>query len=143
MRNILPLAIAFCLLVCAAGCTSNENPGPVTASRNDAIVNTQSDIIAGYIDDGISVFKGVPYAKAERFMPPENPDPWKDTLVCRTFGPKSPQTFGNSSNFRSNDAFVFKFNKEDEDEKDLLCLNIWSPGLNLSLIHISEPTRPY
>lgn len=130
MKNILPLTIAFCLVVCATGCTLSENPGPVIASGTDAIITTQSGMIAGYIDDGVSVFKGVPYAKAERFMPPVNPDPWKDTLTCRTFGPKSPQTFGYSSDFRSNDAFVFKFNKEDEDEKELLCLNIWSPGLN-------------
>lgn len=130
MKNILPLTFVFCLVVCSTGCTLRENPGPVIASASDAIVSTQSGLIAGYIDDGICVFKGVPFAKAERFMPPVSPDSWKDTLLCRTYGPRSPQTFGYSSGFRTNDAFVFRFNKEDEDEKDLLCLNIWTPGLN-------------
>jgi para-nitrobenzyl esterase len=129
MNPILQFTLASYLVVYATGCTSN-NPGPLVASDTDAIVSTQSGIIAGYVDNGINVFKGVPYAKSERFMPPENPDSWKDTLACRTFGPKSPQSLGYSSDFRSNDAFVFKFNKEDEDEKDLLCLNIWTPGLN-------------
>ena len=37
---------------------------------NIAVTNTESGKVRGYIHNGIFTYKGIPYAQAERFMPP-------------------------------------------------------------------------
>ena len=44
--------------------------GEITASSATAIAETESGKVAGYVENGIYIYKGIPYAKAERFMPP-------------------------------------------------------------------------
>jgi para-nitrobenzyl esterase len=43
------------------------------------------------MDDAIFTFKGIPYAKAERFMPPQEPDVWDGVLECNDSGPVAKQ----------------------------------------------------
>ena len=109
-----------------------SNPGPIVASDTTAIAITTAGKIIGYMDDGIYVFKGVPYAKAERFMPPEKPDSWDNVRQCRIFGPSTPQVTSNGLNWNGQDesGFIFNFNLEPEDEKELYCLNVWTQGLD-------------
>ncbi|WP_049570086.1 carboxylesterase/lipase family protein [Nonomuraea sp. SBT364] len=51
--------------------------------------------ISGLEDDGVAVFKGIPYAKspfgALRFAAPEPADPWEGTFEATRFGPPPPQ----------------------------------------------------
>ncbi|WP_219518032.1 carboxylesterase/lipase family protein [Nonomuraea ceibae] len=51
--------------------------------------------VSGLEDDGIAVFKGIPYAKIPfgplRFAAPEPADPWEGTLEATAFGPRPPQ----------------------------------------------------
>lgn len=42
-------------------------------------------------DTGLTVFRGVPYARAGRFAPPEPVEPWPDVRDATTDGPISPQ----------------------------------------------------
>ena len=42
--------------------------------------------VLGYVTDGIHVFKGIPYARAERFHQPEEPEPWEEPLDATSFG---------------------------------------------------------
>lgn len=44
--------------------------GEITASSATAIAETESGKVAGYVENGIYIYKGIPYAKAERFMRP-------------------------------------------------------------------------
>ena len=74
MKKSLILAVGTALLLCA--CANDRQgavPGPITTG-DDCIVSTSSGKILGYNDAGIYTFKGVPYAKAERFMPPQDPE---------------------------------------------------------------------
>ncbi len=49
----------------------------VITGENIAVTNTESGKVRGYINDGTYVYKGIPYAKAERFMAPTKADSWE------------------------------------------------------------------
>ena len=51
---------------------------PITAGEHTRVATTYGPI-EGYQDGNIFTFKGIKYAKAERFMAPENPDKFETT----------------------------------------------------------------
>lgn len=59
---------------------------------NTEIISTKSGSLFGIIEDRFLVFKGVPYAKAERFKPPV-PCHWDNILDCTQYGKKAMQVF--------------------------------------------------
>ncbi len=65
--------------------------GEITASSATAIAETESGKVAGYVENGIYIYKGIPYAKAERFMPPVAADKWEGVRSSRAYGPTCPQ----------------------------------------------------
>jgi para-nitrobenzyl esterase len=83
----------------------------------NSIIKTTSGNISGFIDDGIFTFKGIPYAKAERFMPPQEPDAWKGVRECTKFSKIAMQV-----NSWSPDSVM--------DEKKLFTVNVWTQGVN-------------
>ena len=58
---------------------------PITAGEHTR-VNTVYGPIEGYQDGHIFTFKGIQYAKAERFMPPEAPDKFTQLRQCKLYG---------------------------------------------------------
>jgi para-nitrobenzyl esterase len=88
------------------------------------IINTKYGKIQGYIQKGIKIFKGIPYAAPPmnelRFMPPKPPAAWSDILITTEFGPNVPQPENIAS-------FLFGPPRE-ESEDNCLTLNIWTPG---------------
>ena len=126
-KKLLFLIIGFALIVSAS---AQQNPGPIFAGKDIAVVATKYGKVRGYIDDGIYAFKGVPYAKAERFMPPQAPDKWDDVRQCTIFGPQAVQ--GSSLNWggQGDYNFGFQFPREPQDEKNSFVLNVWSKGIN-------------
>ncbi len=72
-------------------------------------------------DDGLKVFKGIPYAKPPkgdlRYAPPQEPAPWKGTFHATAFGPCCPQL--------PDPGEAASGLRQDED---CLSLNIWTPG---------------
>ena len=126
MTRFFIFAAAAIGLLCA--CT-NGRQGPITTGE-DCIVSTGSGKIMGYNDAGIYTFKGVPYARAERFMPPRDPDPWDGVRKTLVYGPQAMQ----SQDMRWNGApsdydFGFQFKKELNSE-DCQVLNVWTPALD-------------
>ena len=53
-------------------------------------VMTAAGIVRGYLYDGIYVFKGMPYARAQRFQKPEDTPPWEGVRDCTSYGYVSP-----------------------------------------------------
>lgn len=51
-----------------------------------AVVPTAQGKLRGYEYNGITIFKGVPYAQAERFHAPEPVTPWKGILDATSYG---------------------------------------------------------
>ena len=105
-----------------------ECQGPLETSTKATTVQTVSGPVAGYIDDGVFIYKGIPYAKAERFQPAEDPDPWKDVRPSRAYGPTCPQ--GPRSGWYD-DAQAFTMHWDDGfPDEDCLRVNIWTAGIN-------------
>ncbi|GAA4455895.1 hypothetical protein GCM10023189_24330 [Nibrella saemangeumensis] len=63
---------------------------PIVAGKDIAVVSTESGKVRGYIHNGTYTFKGIPYAKAERFLAPTKPDSWTGVRSSMTYGPVCP-----------------------------------------------------
>ena len=87
------------------------------------IVSTATGEIRGFVQDGLNIYLGIPYAKepsgSRRFKAPEPQPKWNGVFEAYEFGAVCPQVY---------DAIEL----DDPDEKlnveDCLKLNIWSPA---------------
>jgi len=101
--------------------------GPLETSSSASTVQTKSGPVAGYVDDGVFIYKGIPYAKADRFMPATDPDPWTDVRPSRAYGPTCPQG-ARTGWYDDNQAFAMHWDDGFPDE-DCLRVNIWTAGI--------------
>ncbi|MBR6433349.1 MAG: carboxylesterase/lipase family protein [Bacteroides sp.] len=105
-----------------------QQGGEITASSAVAVAETESGKVGGYVENGIYIYKGIPYAKAERFMPPVAADKWEGIRSSRAYGPTCPQ--GKRMGWYS-DEQAFAFNWDDGyPGEDCLRVNIWTPGMD-------------
>lgn len=83
------------------------------------MVETQSGVVQGESDDGVSVFRGIPYAAPPtgslRWRAPQPPEPWQGVKDAREFGLACLQP--------SRPGRRLKL----EQSEDCLTLNIWAP----------------
>ena len=108
--------------------TCVSDAGEILASSSTAVVSTDKGKVAGYILDGVTVYTGIPYARAERFMPAEPVEKWEGIRSCRQWGPVSPQP---DREGWLNDQIAFAFNWNDGfSNEDCLRLNVWTPKVN-------------
>jgi para-nitrobenzyl esterase len=88
-------------------------------------VETRWGRVAGREEDGIHVFRGIPYARppvgALRFRAPEPPEPRAGVRDCSEFGPSAIQ---NPMLLRLPGMGVGR------QSEDCLYLNVWTPGLD-------------
>ena len=92
--------------------------------------NTSAGTVRGIVDEGINVFKGIPYgdttAGNNRFLPPKPPAPWKGTRDALAYGPTAPQTVG-AADVRGRAARA----RLPEEGEDCLVLNVFTPALSV------------
>ena len=92
-----------------------------------AIVSTRYGRLEGEEQDGLRVFKGVPFAAAtggvRRWLPPAKPLPWTNVRDARRFGAVAPQ------NQVTNPALA-AMKIDQPHSEDCLNLNLWTPGLD-------------
>src|SRR5690606_17869090 len=114
MKNLTHLTACWLFVVAGfwlAGCSPEAN------QHQEPVVETTYGAISGSIDDGIYSFKGIPYAQADRFMPPQKPDTWEGVREHKEIGPIAMQ--------------VNSWSPEDAmDEHNLFTVNVWTQGLN-------------
>ena len=122
------VAVAAAALLALGGCCGTSVPGELTTGE-DSIVSTTYGRIQGYNDAGIYTFKGIPYAKAERFMPPQYPDKFEGVKKCQVYGPKAMQNQNVRWNTPTDYDFGFQFKIEFLSE-DCQVLNVWTPALD-------------
>lgn len=113
------------------GARSDRRDGTVRAGADIAIARTAAGRVAGYVQDGIFTFKGIPYGAdtggANRFRPPQPVPPWAGVRSARAYGLVAPQDKG-TGRLNDDEAFIFQWNDSVEGE-DCLRLNIWTPGI--------------
>ena len=91
-------------------CTS---PWASAARTRGAVVRTNAGRVRGFTDGDLNVFRGIRYGAdtgARRFQPPTAPQPWRDVIDAREFGPASPQS-----------------GSEPNQSEDCLFLNVVAP----------------
>lgn len=120
--SLIAIAIAFALL--AAACRDQEPAAPPQqAVEPDPVVGTTSGTVGGLVEDGLLVFKGIPYAAAPvgqaRWKPPEPPAPWDGVLPAMEFGPACTSPPRRTTTIYSSDIAPFS--------EDCLTLNVWTP----------------
>lgn len=109
------LSSAFILLSVLGLAISFQSCQTPDKGNDNHIVKTTSGSISGSYEDSVYIFKGIPYAKAERFMAPQDPDAWEGVRECTTFGPVAKQ-------------IVPWINDSLQNEKELFRANVWTQG---------------
>lgn len=105
----------------------NKTDDAVIAGDNIAVTNTENGKVRGYIHNGIYTYKGIPYAKSERFTAPEKPNPWTEVRSSMTYGPVCPT----DPTTQVNDAFEFAFDHNlGYNNEHCQTLNIWTQKLH-------------
>src|SRR5688572_889810 len=91
-----------------------------------ATVRTASGSVRGYVDNGVHVFKGVPYAAStagvNRFMPPQKRQAWTDVRDATAWGQRPPQILGGEP------AEMLPTDPREPLGEDCLVMNIWTPN---------------
>lgn len=107
-NSVFPLFIVAGFFL--SGCKTDKNAG-------EPVIKITSGIVSGSFSDGVYAFKGIPYAKAERFMPPQDPDTWDGVRECTAFGPVARQV-------------VPWYPDSVQNEKEMFTVNVWTQGIN-------------
>jgi len=94
------------------------------------IVEIDTGKVRGCFHNGVYYFRGIPYAKAERFMMPEPADPWDGVRDAVTYGRvaptiKKPDCHGSMS-LALEPLFGYRYRPEGED-----ChfINVWTKDI--------------
>ena len=101
--------------------------GSLETSAKQTTVQTMSGPVAGYVDDGVFIYKGIPYGKADRFLPPTDPDPWKEVRPSRAYGPVAPHP-ERTGWLDDNQAFAMHWDDGYPGE-DCLRVNVWTSSI--------------
>lgn len=109
------------------GQKKNETVTPIMAGVDYAIVNTAYGKVRGYTHNGTYTFKGIPYGKAERFMPAAKPASWEGIRSSMSYGPVCPTDVTTQVNDEIEFPFQHNWGYANED---CLSLNIWSSKIN-------------
>lgn len=87
-----------------------------------AIIETKAGKIQGYTEDGLEIFKGIPYAEPPigelRFLSPIAKKAWNDVLDATKYGYCAFQAYSQLEDW---------FGKLQPESEDCLNLNIWTP----------------
>ena len=91
------------------------------ASGAAPVVDTTAGQVRGQEDEGIAVFKGIPYGAARRFEAGVPAAPWAGIRPAVEYGPRCPQILRPGTLLPSTDTTPMA--------EDCLVLNVWTPAV--------------
>jgi para-nitrobenzyl esterase len=95
------------------------------ASSKVAVVKTAAGSVQGFIHHGIYTWRGIPYAHADRFMPPQKVQPWQGVRLALSYGNICPQPV--SAELREPQTFISDTRFWPASE-NCQYVNVWSPA---------------
>ena len=97
---------------------------PVRPDLAGVVVKTNAGPVEGRVSDGIASFKGIPFAAppfgANRFRPPQPPEPWTEVRAAHEYGAVPPQP-------PYPEPFRQMLGDSGISGEDCLNLNVWTP----------------
>lgn len=132
-RAILKASVAVIAVAAGGGvlgaCDNSESSAPAAVMPEaNPVVATKYGKVKGYIEDGITVFKGVRYGAdtaTTRFQAPRAPEPWTDEKDCMEYAASAPQPVsGDGGGLFASWRPVPPL----PTSEDCLFLNVWTPA---------------
>ncbi len=115
------------VLTLAAGASTMARAGDETfvATSGQALVKVAQGQLMGFRDHEIYTFRGVPYARTSRFMPPQAPASWDGVRLAMNYGEICPVPEQKTVSIDE------QWNAHRYLPQNEACqyLNIWTPGL--------------
>lgn len=119
----------FQLLVFGMSCMiSFIQAQEIKTGADVAVTSTNSGKVRGYITNGIITYKGIPYAKANRFETAVRPEAWEGVRSSTMYGAVAPLEVPTTA-VQDESEFVFDHDWGFANE-DCLNLNVWTPSSN-------------
>ena len=122
------VALAASLALCAGAplaAHAAENNTFVATAGAGTVTVAQGQLM-GFRDKGVYTFRGVPYAKATRFMPPQAPDSWQGVRLAMNYGEICPVPEQTSVSIDEQ----WNAHRYPPQNENCQFLNIWTPNLN-------------
>jgi para-nitrobenzyl esterase len=121
-RFLPPFLISLIVLSAVSGCVHRPPPPlDLSSSGTPVRVETTNGPVVGVKTQDLSVFQGIPYAKAPvgelRFRPPAEPDRWNAPVQATRFGAVCPQV---ENEYEPSSMYP--------QSEDCLSLNVWTPA---------------
>ena len=124
MRTLLVLLIAG--LIAGPLRAEDARRGPmIVANARIGVVQTEAGAVRGFVRAGIYTYRGIPYARADRFMPPQRVLPWSGTRLALSYGNICPQPANQLNEPQTFIADTRYWPAAEECQS----LNIWTPGI--------------
>jgi para-nitrobenzyl esterase len=124
-RRIVLLAMGT-LLSCTAAPAAPPAQDPLVARAGVAVVETQAGRVQGFIHRGIYTYRGIPYAQAARFMPPEAPARWDGVRTTLTYGHICPMTLPEELDDAGEFLGPHRYGLPADNCQNL---NVWTPAI--------------
>ena len=125
--NRIPARLLIAAVVLLPVCQLySQSTDPLIARPGVAVVPTGTGEVEGFVHRGIYTFRGIPYAHAARFMPPESVAKWDHVRTALTYGFTCPVVLPE----KIDDVLEFvgphRYWLMNEDCQNL---NVWTPAI--------------
>ncbi len=99
------------------------------AQPKTPVVNTKQGAVEGIVQEGTMAYLGIPYAKVERFMPPQPVKKWSGVRKCDHWGPMTMQ--------QTNRPMT-----EEQMSENCCVLNVWTTDIPSPTIKSPATLKP-
>lgn len=118
--RILALVLVFCMLAAQTAYADSRTP------TMPQLVETDKGVLMGTVTNGTYIFKGIPYATAERFMQPVEIEPWQGIHTAMNYG----ETCPNGQTTVSVSDYSDPSGTDNQPNEFCQYLNVWTQSVD-------------